>query len=172
MNSDLIFDFENILENKRLIALILSGTIFFLSIIYLINKQNRSGNLNVPNQANANNNNNNINDNSQSNLNSFAVKSQNKYKLTLNCIGTLFKDLNNFDLSEIYSYTSLLSKNYEIFLLLLVNENEDQELILNKFKPLIEDNIILKHRILFCSKLEGLCAMVRSINPIVHIESK
>ena len=35
---------------------------------------------------------------------------------------------------------------------------------------IIEDNIVYKHRILFCTSKEGLCAMIRSLDPIIHIE--
>jgi hypothetical protein len=160
MNSDSFFESEFFIEYKGLITVFCTITISFFTILYLFTKLKTNNNALTTNS--------NINNRSQ---NEPTINKTLKYKLTINAVDTLFSDINNCDIGEIYTYLSKLSKRYDIFLLIIINENEDQEKIIERFKPLIEDNIILKHRILFSSKQEGLCAMVRSINPFAHVES-
>lgn len=93
-----------------------------------------------------------------------------KTKVTININGLLFKDEKSIDESKFYQLLDMLSDNHEIFLICKVEENTDKNAILEKFKTIIEDNIVYKHRILFCTTIDGLCAMVRSIDPMVHIE--
>ena len=96
--------------------------------------------------------------------------SYHKTKMTINVNGLLFKDEKSIDEAKFYQLLDLLSDHHEIFLICKVEENTDKNAILEKLKTIIEDNIVYKHRILFCTTIDGLCAMVRSIDPMVHIE--
>ena len=91
-------------------------------------------------------------------------------KMTISINGLLFKDEKSIDESKFYQLLDTLSDKYELFLILKVDEHADTNALLEKFKTVIEDNIVYKHRILFCGTIDGLCAMVRSIDPFVHIE--
>ena len=104
----------------------------------------------------------------QSNIND--TKAKTKTKMTISTNGLLFKDEKSIDESSFYQLLDSLSDKYELFLIFKVDEHADTKTLLEKFKTVIEDNIVYKHRILFCSTIDGLCAMVRSIDPFVHIE--
>jgi hypothetical protein len=95
--------------------------------------------------------------------------------MTININGLLFNEENDvFNIDYIYNILDKLSDKYNIFLIIKINNLENQEKImneiLNKLKIIYENNLVYKHRILFCSTLEGLEAIIRSIDPIIHIE--
>lgn len=101
------------------------------------------------------------------------TKSSSKYKpkMTFNANGLLFTDEHSIDESALYQVLDALSDNFELFLIIQVQPSKDNhKSLLDKFTTVIEDNIIYKHRILFCNTIEGLCSMIRSIDPIVHID--
>ena len=70
-----------------------------------------------------------------------------------------------------YQVLVSLSNNFELLLIIKAKQSKDNhKSLLDKFNVIIEDNIVYKHRILFCNTIEDLCSMIRSIDPIVHIE--
>ena len=101
------------------------------------------------------------------------TKSSSKYKpkMTINANGLLFKNENDINETTLYQLLDSLSDNFELFLIIQVQPSKDNhKALLDKFTTIIEDNIVYKHRILFCNTIEGLCSMIRSIDPIVHID--
>jgi len=92
--------------------------------------------------------------------------------MTISANNILFKEKDKLDLAFIYQILDELSNQFHIYLIILVNENEDTSIITEKLSMLIDDGIVQKQRILYTSKLEGLCAMVRSIDPFIHVESQ
>lgn len=97
-------------------------------------------------------------------------KRRSKGKMTINCTGLLFKNEHEIVEKEFYSLLDQLSDKYDLFLIVLIDEKSKPNELIQKFKMIIEDNIVFQHRILFCTTIEGACAMVRSIDPTVHIE--
>jgi hypothetical protein len=66
-------------------------------------------------------------------------------ELTIHANNILFDDVNNLDIGVFYQNIDILSKQFSIYLIFLVNENEDTNKILEKLTPLFDDNILLKH---------------------------
>jgi hypothetical protein len=99
-----------------------------------------------------------------------------KQKMTISINGLLFfnSKITNDDLPKIYETLDSLSEKYNLFLIVKLENNDEiykiKDEILEKLETIIEDNIVYKHRILFCSTKDGLCAMIRSLDPIIHIE--
>ena len=123
----------------------------------------------------SNSNENNLNNNINNNRNNIINETKIKQKMTININGLLFNEENEvFNIDYIYNILDKLSDKYNIFLIIKINNLENQEKImneiLNKLKIIYENNLVYKHRILFCSTLEGLEAIIRSIDPIIHIE--
>jgi hypothetical protein len=117
--------------------------------------------------------NNNISNNIQSNQKELKFI---KPKMSISINGLLFfhSKITNEDLPKIYETLDSLSEKYNLFLIVKLDNNDDaykiKDEIIDKLKMIIEDNIVYKHRILFCTSKEGLCAMIRSLDPIIHIE--
>ena len=91
------------------------------------------------------------------------AKCSSKYKpkMTINANGLLFTDEHSIDESALYQVLDALSDNFELFLIIQVQPSKDNhKSLLDKFTTVIEDNIIYKHRILFCNTIEGLCSMI------------
>jgi len=164
---------ETNITYKNVIALLFTSIICYFTFFYLykyLNGNNSNGN-------NNNNNNNIINNNNHNNRNLINILNENKIKqkMTININGLLFNEENeNFNIDYIYDILDNLSDKYNIFLIIKINNLENQEKIMNKIlnnlKLIYENNLVYKHRILFCTTLEGLEAIIRSIDPIVHIE--
>ena len=144
-------------------------TISFLYWFYqnIIKDSNQNNNNNINNNLIYNNNLQNIQRHEVRNI---------KQKMTISINGLLFfnSKVTNDDLPKIYETLDSLSEKYNLFLIVkLENNNEIYKIkdeILEKLETIIEDNIVYKHRILFCSTKDGLCAMIRSLDPIIHIE--
>ena len=158
---------ESNINFKNILGLIFTSIICYYTFFYLY-KYLISGNSNenTLNNNNINNNRNNIN-----NINENKIKQ----KMTININGLLFNEENEiFNIDYIYNILDKLSDKYNIFLIIKIKNLENQEKImneiLNKLKLIYENNLVYKHRILFCSTLEGLEAIIRSIDPIIHIE--
>ena len=158
---------ESNINFKNILGLIFTSIICYYTFFYLY-KYLISGNSNenTLNNNNINNNRNNIN-----NINENKIKQ----KMTININGLLFNEENEiFNIDYIYNILDKLSDKYNIFLIIKINNLENQEKImneiLNKLKTIYENNLVYKHRILFCTTLEGLEAIIRSIDPIIHIE--
>ena len=145
---------ESNINFKNVLGLIFTSIICYYTFFYLYKYL-------ISSNSNENNLNNNINNNRNN------IKNENKIKqkMTININGLLFSEEN-----EVFKFDYI----YNIFLIIKIKNLENQEKImneiLNKLKIIYENNLVYKHRILFCSTLEGLEAIIRSIDPIIHIE--
>ena len=155
---------ESNINYKNILGLIFTSIICYYTFFYLYKYL-------ISSNSNENNLNNNINNNRNNIINEKKIKQ----KMTININGLLFNEENEvFNIDYIYNILDKLSDKYNIFLIIKINNLENQEKImneiLNKLKIIYENNLVYKHRILFCSTLEGLEAIIRSIDPIIHIE--
>ena len=155
---------ESNINFKNVLGLIFTSIICYYTFFYLYKYL-------ISSNSNENNLNNNINNNQNNIINEKKIKQ----KMTININGLLFNEENEvFNIDYIYNILDKLSDKYNIFLIIKINNLENQEKImneiLNKLKIIYENNLVYKHRILFCSTLEGLEAIIRSIDPIIHIE--
>ena len=155
---------ESNINFKNVLGLIFTSIICYYTFFYLYKYL-------ISSNSNENTLNNNINNNRNN------IKNENKIKqkMTININGLLFNEENDvFNIDYIYNILDKLSDKYNIFLIIKIKNLENQEKImneiLNKLKIIYENNLVYKHRILFCSTLEGLEAIIRSIDPIIHIE--
>ena len=155
---------ESNINFKNVLGLIFTSIICYYTFFYLYKYL-------ISSNSNENNLNNNINNNRNNIINEKKIKQ----KMTININGLLFNEENDvFNIDYIYNILDKLSDKYNIFLIIKIKNLENQEKImneiLNKLKLIYENNLVYKHRILFCSTLEGLEAIIRSIDPIIHIE--
>lgn len=155
---------ESNINFKNVLGLVFTSIICYYTFFYLYKYL-------ISSNSNENTLNNNINNNRNN------IKNENKIKqkMTININGLLFNEENDiFNIDYIYNILDKLSDKYNIFLIIKIKNLENQEKImneiLNKLKLIYENNLVYKHRILFCSTLEGLEAIIRSIDPIIHIE--
>lgn len=144
MNSDSYFDSDFFQDNKGLITILSTVILAFLTIYWLYRnlkpeEQNNSNQINLNNTIN---NNNQINP-LQNNLNNRPVKT--KRRLMLNASSLFFDEENNFDMSIVYQFLQPLSELFDLYLVVLIKENEEMDKILDKFSCLVEDKIIFKH---------------------------
>jgi len=157
---------------KSLIGLLFIGTISIYVIYWIYN------NIIKDNQANQNQNNilNIFNANPNTNNNN-KKKQIIKQKMSINM--TLFmKDSKKSileDINVLYNLFDKLSDYYNLYLLIYIEDNINAEKIkdelLKYLEPIINDNIIYHHRIIFCTSIEGMTAIIRSLDPFVHIEN-
>ena len=155
---------ESNINFKNVLGLIFTSIICYYTFFYLYKYL-------ISSNSNENNLNNNINNNRNNIINEKKIKQ----KMTININGLLFNEENEvFNIDYIYNILDKLSDKYNIFLIIKINNLENQEKIMNeilkKLKTIYENNLVYKHRILFCTTLEGLEAIIRSIDPIIHIE--
>jgi hypothetical protein len=126
MNSDSIFDTPIIKENKGLITLFVTMTLSFLTIYYLYNK------LQAPRSTDI----------------AFEPAQQAKVakkRLSINAKDILFNDLRTIDVSTFYTLLDRLSKTFDIYIIIMIDENEDQNTILDRLAELFRDDIVKKH---------------------------
>ena len=157
---------------KSLIGLLFIGTISIYVIYWIYNNiikdsqanQNQNNILNIFN-ANPNTNNNN------------KKKQIIKQKMSIN-MTLLMKDSKKSileDIKVLYNLFDKLSDYYNLYLLIYIEDNINAEKIkdelLKYLEPIINDNIIYHHRIIFCTSIEGMTAIIRSLDPFVHIEN-
>ena len=90
----------------------------------------------------------------------------------------LMKDTKNtvlLDIEYLYNLFDKLSDYYNLYLLIYIEDNTNaekiKEKILDYLEPIINDNIIYEHRIIFSTSIEGMSAIIRSLDPFVHIEN-
>ena len=155
------------------IAFLGSVTLYVLYWIYVNIIKDTSSN------SNANNNIINI----QNNQNNQAINYNNKKKeiikqkmsinmtlLMKNSKKTILEDIN-----LLYDLFDTLSEYYNLYLLIYIEDNINSEKIkenlLEYLEPIINDNIVYHHRIIFCTSMEGMSAIIRSLDPYIHIES-
>ena len=100
-----------------------------------------------------------------------------KQKLSIN-MSLLMKDVKNtvlLDKDYLYDLFDKLSDYYNLYLLVYIEDNANAEKIktniVEYLEPIINDNIIYEHRIIFCTSIEGMTAIIRSLDPYVHIEN-
>ena len=78
------------------------------------------------------------------------------------------------DINYLYDLFDKLSDYYNLYLLIYIEDNINAEKIKDKIleylEPIISDNILYDHRIIFCTSIEGMEAIIRSLDPFVHIE--
>ena len=157
---------------KSLIGLLFIGTISIYVIYWIYN------NIIKDNQANQNQNNilNIFNANPNTNNNN-KKKQIIKQKMSIN-MTLLMKDSKKSILEDIkvsYNLFDKLSDYYNLYLLIYIEDNINAEKIkdelLKYLEPIINDNIIYHHRIIFCTSIEGMTAIIRSLDPFVHIEN-
>lgn len=129
MNSDSFFDTEFFHEHKGLITTIFTVSLAFLTIFWLY-KGLKSENPN------------NIQVNTTISPNTFKST---KRRLTINAQDLLYSSLNQIDISFMYPILETLSKQFDIYLIILVDENENTNDLLEKFSLLYEDGIIHRH---------------------------
>ena len=161
---------------KAFLGLIVFGgiSLYFLYWVYInIIKDDQSNQNN-----NRNNNNHNINRNNNNNINKNGNKSRKfKQKLSIN-MSILMKDTKKsilMDINYLYDLFDKLSDFYNLYLLVYIEDNNNaekiKENILTYLEPIISDNILYDHRIIFCTSIEGMSAIIRSLDPFVHIEN-
>jgi hypothetical protein len=137
MNSDSIWDTEFFQEHKGLIVLFVTISFSFFSIYWLY----RGLKSNNTDQQDNNLNNQNLN-----NLNQLLQRSiPSKKRLTINANGILFDNNEDIELSSFYQTLDALSKTYDLYIVILVNDEENTNKILEKLNPLVEDKIIFQH---------------------------
>ena len=159
---------------KSLLGLFFLGVVS-LYVIYWIYK-----NIIKDNQTNSNQNiiknlfNSNQNTNSNSNNRN---KNIIKQKMSIN-MSILMKDTKKSileDINILYDLFDALSEYYNLYLLIYIedsiNAEKIKENLLEYLDPLINDNIVYHHRIVFCTSMEGMSAIIRSLDPYIHIES-
>ena len=159
---------------KSLLGLFFLGAVS-LYVIYWIYK-----NIIKDNQTNSNQNiiKNLFNSNQTTNNNSNnGNKNIIKQKMSIN-MSILMKDSKKSILENIniiYDLFDKLSDFYNLYLLIYIEDNINAEKIkenlLKYLEPIIDDNIIYEHRIIFCTSIEGMTAIIRSLDPFVHIEN-
>ena len=157
---------------KSLIGLLFIGTISIYVIYWIYN------NIIKDNQANQNPNNIlNIFNTNQNTNNNNKKKQIIKQKMSIN-MTLLMKDSKKSileDINVLYNLFDKLSDYYNLYLLIYIEDNINAEKIkdelLKYLEPIINDNIIYHHRIIFCTSIEGMTAIIRSLDPFVHIEN-
>ena len=157
---------------KSLIGLFFLGTITIYVIYWIYNNiiKDNQANQNPNNILNIFNANQNINNNNKK-------KQIIKQKMSIN-MSLLMKDSKKSILEDIkilYDLFDKLSDYYNLYLLICIEDNINAEKIkdelLKYLEPIINDNIIYHHRIIFCTSIEGMTAIIRSLDPFVHIEN-
>ena len=100
-----------------------------------------------------------------------------KQKLSIN-MSLLMKDSKNsilMDINYLYDLFDKLSDFYNLYLLIYIEDNINaekiKENIMEYLEPIISDNILYDHRIIFCTSIEGMTAIIRSLDPFIHIEN-
>ena len=157
---------------KSLIGLFFLGAISIYVIYWIYNniiKDNPNSNqnsiLNVHNQ------------NRQIHGSSNQINKIMKQKMSIN-MSLLMKDTKKSILEDIkilYDLFDKLSEFYNLYLLVFIeddiNAEKIKEKLLKYLEPIINDNIVYQHRIIFCTSIEGMAAIIRSLDPFIHIEN-
>ena len=149
-------------------------SLYFIYWIYTNIIKEEQGNQNPNNNGDIHNNaNNNIgNQNIQKSDKNRIIKQKLSINMTL-----LMKDSKKsilMDINYLYDLFDKLSDYYNLYLLIYIEDNINAEKIKDKIleylEPIISDNILYDHRIIFCTSIEGMEAIIRSLDPFVHIE--
>ena len=157
---------------KSLIGLFFLGAISIYVIYWIYNniiKDNKNSNqnsiLNVHNQ------------NRQIHGSSNQINKIMKQKMSIN-MSLLMKDNKKSILEDIkilYDLFDKLNEFYNLYLLIFIeddiNAEKIKEKLLKYLKTIINDNIVYQHRIIFCTSIEGMAAIIISLNIFINIEN-
>ena len=134
MNSDSIFENEFYQKHKGILTIFTTITLAFIAIYWLYGRlqSTNSGNMTQNTRQNI------------TNVNVPPVKIQ-KRRLSINANDILFKDISKIDKSYVYQILEKLSKLYDIYLIILIQENQKTENILENLNDVTSDNLVLKH---------------------------
>ena len=174
-NDELIFS-----SPKSIIGFLFLGCITLYTIYYIYKNiiqdsgQNQTQNNIINYQNNRQQNNNIINNNQNGHIkNNIRIKQ----KMSIN-MSILMKDIKKSvleDINILYDLFDALSDYYNLYLLIYIEDNINaekiKENILSYLEPIINDNIVYNHRIIFCTSIEGMEAIIRSLDPFIHIEN-
>lgn len=118
----------------------------------------------------------------QSNVSLKKKSSSIKEKLSINMSLFMLDDETPsfMDINYLYEIFDYLSEFYSLYLIIKIKcEDNDakkmdkiKEDVLKFLSPIITDNIVYEHRIIFCSSNEGYIAIIRSLDPFIHIENE
>lgn len=86
-----------------------------------------------------------INANQSSIQASSSLQVKRKNKMTISLQGILPISSTDFTKGKVYQLLDKLSNDYDLFFIVLINDNDDKEAIIKKFTVLIDDNIIFQH---------------------------
>jgi hypothetical protein len=154
MNSDSYFDSDFFNENKTMITIVTSLSIVFISFYYIYKSLNLNEGAENNNEIYPDRRNTNINSNSQAIINTGNIiqniginipKLSNKKKLMINGSTVLIKDLNDIDRPLIYQFLDPLSKDYDLYIVFLVENEKEIKIITDNLQCLVDDKIVFKH---------------------------
>ena len=160
---------------KSLLGFLFFGgiSLYFIYWIYINiikdEQDNQNNNRNIQN---------NIPNNHMNNMNHNQNKNRIiKQKLSIN-MSLLMKDSKKtllMDVNYLYDLFDKLNKYYNLYLLIYIEDNINaekiKENIMEYLEPIISDNILYDHRIIFCTSIDGMTAIIRSLDPFIHIEN-
>jgi len=142
MNSDSFFESEFFNENKRILTICITVSLAMVTIIYLyFNLKSDEIPRNMSNSVSSN----------QTNLQNIQSgqltnsKVIQKRRLTINAQDILYKDLTDIDISFVYQVIDFLAQAFDVYLIIIVEENDNLDNITEKFSVLIDDKLVLKH---------------------------
>lgn len=142
MNSDSFFESEFFNENKRILTICITVGLAMVTIIYLyFNLKSDEIPRNISNSVSSNQTN--LQNNQSGQLTNSKVIQ--KRRLTINAQDILYKDLTDIDISFVYQVIDFLAQAFDVYLIIIVEENENLEKITEKFSVLIDDKLVLKH---------------------------
>jgi hypothetical protein len=139
MNSDSFFESEFIQEHKGLIAVFITASLAFLTIFWLYkglksNAVEGANNVIIAGAGGAN-----------TGINGAQISNNNKRRLSITANNILFNSFDKIDLANCYQLLDKLSQSYDLYVVILIEENDDQNKILEKLEDLFEDKIIYRH---------------------------
>jgi hypothetical protein len=127
MNSESIWDNPMIQENKNLVIFISSLIIFIGTIYWFLIKPGEQ----------------NIYQSPQTNIHQIIQNKPAKKRLTIHI--TYLTDIHNPDMSKLLPLFEKLNQVYDIFIIMLVEENENTTKLLDKYEALTGAKLTYKH---------------------------
>jgi hypothetical protein len=151
MNSDSIFDSDFLQENKAIITILTTVSLAFLTIYWLYrglkpeeNPQAQANTnsilINFPNVVN-----NIFNQNGVQVENTNVPKLNNKRRLLINASSLLIDDIEKIDIGKIYQFLFPLSEIFDLYLVIMIKENDEVDKFYEKLEVLTNDYIVYKH---------------------------
>jgi len=151
MNSDSIFDFDFLQENKAILTILTTVSLAFLTMYWLYrglkpeeNPQSQANTnsvlLNYPNVVN-----NIFDQNGVQVENTNVPKLNNKRRLLINASSLLIDDIEKIDIGKIYKFLSPLSEIFDLYLVIMIKENDEVDKFYEKLEVLTTDYIVYKH---------------------------